>query len=340
MTSLFPTSSWASEVTGLRAPAMRLVVALLVLFGVAGAAQADTVRVGALKFGTVNWLLDVIKSNGLDKAEGIDLEILYLANKNASGVALQAGSADVIVGDWIWVARQRAEGADYTFVPYSTSLGAIMVPADSPVRDVSDLVGRRLGIAGGPLDKSWLLLRGLTAQQHGFDAEAEIERVFAAPPLLNEQILAGRVDAVLNFWPFAARLEAQGLRRLIGVEEIARQLGIESPLPLVGFIFGEGWARENEAATASLLRAIEAAMQRMAESDAEWERLRPLMKAPDDAAFLALRDRFRQGIPGPWTAERRADARRLFALLAELGGEKLVGRASVWQDGTFWLAAR
>lgn len=315
-----------------------LLLACLLLVTADG--RADTVRVGALKFGTVNWLLDVIKSNVLDQAEGVELEILYLANKNASGVALQAGSADVIVGDWIWVARQRAEGADYTFVPYSTSLGAVMVPAESPIRDLGDLAGRRLGIAGGPLDKSWLLLRALAAQNHDFDAEAEIERVFGAPPLLNEQIRAGRVDAVLNFWPYAARLEALGMRRLIGVEEIAEQLGIESPLPLVGFIFGEAWAKKNDKTVAAFLRAIEAAMRHMADSDAEWERLRPLMKAPDEATFLALRDRFRAGVPGAWTAERQADARRLFDLLAELGGEKLVGRATVWQDGTFWLATQ
>ncbi|HLB80260.1 MAG TPA: ABC transporter substrate-binding protein, partial [Dongiaceae bacterium] len=92
-----------------------------------------------LKFGTVNWELDVIETHGLDKAEGFDLQVVELAGKDATTVALQAGDVDVIVTDWIWVSRARAEGAAFTFVPYSTAVGGLMVPADSPVRTLADL---------------------------------------------------------------------------------------------------------------------------------------------------------------------------------------------------------
>jgi NitT/TauT family transport system substrate-binding protein len=71
-------------------------------------------------------------------------------------------------------------------------------------------------------------------------------------------------------------------------------------------------------------------------SDAEWVRLRPMMKAKDDATFRALRDAYRGGIPERWGAQERDAARRLFAILAEQGGEKLVGRSETLQDGTFW----
>ena len=80
-----------------------------------------------LKFGTVSWELDVIKQHGLDKAAGIDLDIVELANNQATAVALQAGEVDVIVTDWLWVSRQRADGAPFTFAPYSTSVGSLMV---------------------------------------------------------------------------------------------------------------------------------------------------------------------------------------------------------------------
>ena len=112
-----------------------------------------------------------------------------------------------------------------------------MVPAGSPVRDLSDLKGRSLGIAGGPLDKSWLLLRALARRSGGFDADREIDKAFAAPPLLNQQIQAGRLDAVLNFWHFAARLEAAGFRRVMGVDEMVSALGIDGKIPLIGYVF-------------------------------------------------------------------------------------------------------
>ena len=72
---------------------------------------ANKVTIGVLKFGTVSWLLDTIQANGLDKAEGVDLEIVPLASTQATTVSLQSGSVDVIATDWLWVSRERASGA-------------------------------------------------------------------------------------------------------------------------------------------------------------------------------------------------------------------------------------
>lgn len=326
----------------MRKLARRQALMALALFGaftLAAPALAGTIKVGVLRFGTVNWELDVVKANGLDKQEGIDLEIRPLASKGATSIALQAGDVDMIVTDWIWVVRQRAEGQPYTFVPYSTSLGALIVPADSPIKTLGDLKGKRLGIAGGPLDKSWLLLRALTAQRLGFDADDAVEKVFGAPPLVSEEIRQGRLDAVLNFWHYAARLEAAGLRRVVGVEDIVRDLGIGAKVPLIGYVFDEAWAETHRDDVLGFVRATRKAREIMAESDAEWDRLRPLMKAKDEATFGALRDGFRAGIPRRWGPTERADAGRLFAVLSGLGGEKLVGKATGVDDGTFWRPA-
>ena len=81
-------------------------------------------RIAVLKFGTVDWELNVIKAHGLDKAEGIDLQIVEAANTPATTVALEAGAADIIVTDWLWVSRQRAEGAG--FMVCGVGAGAIL----------------------------------------------------------------------------------------------------------------------------------------------------------------------------------------------------------------------
>jgi NitT/TauT family transport system substrate-binding protein len=299
---------------------------------------AGTIKLGVLKFGTVNWELDVIKANGLDKAEGLDLQTVDLANTGATTVALQAGAVDVIVTDWLWVTRQRADGAPFTFVPFSASVGALMLPPDSTVASLADLKGKKLGIAGGAVDKNWLVIRALAQQRHGLELDGAVDKVFGAPPLLNEEMLSGRLDGVINNWNFIAELEAKGYKKLLAVEDAQKELGIQTQVPLLGYVFDETWAVAHKDDVLALVRASRKAKDLLARSDPEWERLRPLMKAPDEATFAALRDGFRRGIPAHWGEAERADAVKLFGVMAKLGGAELIGKSAELQPGTFWSA--
>ena len=308
--------------------------AALTLPSLAGAGDSR-VRAGVLEFGTVNWELDVIATHGLAEREGVDLEVVGLGGKRATAVALQGGAADIIVTDWIWVSRQRAEGRDYTFVPYSLSVGGLMVRPDAGIAELADLRGRKVGIAGGPVDKSWLLLQAY-AKTQGVDLTESTEPTFGAPPLLNELIQRGDLPAVLNFWHYNARLAAAGMQELVSVREILPALGIERPIPLLGWVFDRGWAEENREALDGFLRASYAAKHLLLESDAEWERLHPRMKISDPATAAALRDAWRAGVPRGFDEAAREAAARTFAILAREGGEELVGSSDALAPETFW----
>jgi NitT/TauT family transport system substrate-binding protein len=301
---------------------------------------ATKVTIGVLKFGTVSWMLDTIQRNGLDKAEGVELNVIPLASTEATTVGLQGSSVDVIATDWLWVSRERSGGADFTFSPFTTALGSVMVPPNSPIKTLTDLKGKRLGVAGGPLDKSWLLMVAYALRTANLDLRTETTQVFGAPPLLAEKAKQGEIDAVLNFWPYAARLEAQGFKQLIGVEDVVSELGAKGEVAMVGYVFSETWAKENPEAVAGFLRAAAKADELLATSNEAWEPLKPLMRAEDDATFEALRRRYREGIPERSVAENEADAKVLYQFLRELGGEKLVGPGAELAPGTFWKGGK
>jgi NitT/TauT family transport system substrate-binding protein len=301
-----------------------------------GAAALEKVRIGLLKFGTVNWEVDTIRHNKLDTANGIELEVVELASNDATRVAIQARDVDVIVSDWLFVARQRSEGEKLTFVPYSTSVGAVMVHADSGVQSLEDLKGKKIGVAGGPLDKGWLMLRGMAQGTYGFDLAAETEQVFGAPPLLAETLQQGDLDAALNYWNYNAKLEAAGFRPLVSAQQAARALGATGDLSAIGYVFSEDWAAQHRDAALGFVKASRAAKALLAKSDEEWQRLRPLMNAEDDAVFAVLVKRYREGIPNRPIAEEIRDTALVYEHLAKIGGEKLVGKASRMPEGTFW----
>lgn len=312
---------------------------LLIQFAGHAAAQ-DVVKIGVLQFGTVNWEVDTIMHHRLDEANGVKLVPVVLASNDATRIAINAGAVDVIVSDWLYVSRQRAEGTPLTLVPFSTSVGAIMVPADSTARTLDDLKGMTVGVAGGPLDKNWLMLRGLAEEAYGFDLEAETEQAFGAPPLLSEKLMQGELDAALNYWNFNAALEVQGYRELIGGDEAAKALGAAGDISAVGYVFNEEWANEHKQTMLGFVQASRQAKEILATSDEEWSRIRPLMNVEDDEVFENVVARFREGIPSRPIAEEDRDTALIYEHLARIGGEELVGPATTMEPGTFWSALK
>ncbi len=297
-------------------------------------ADMPTLRAAVLEFGTVNWELNTIKHHEFDTANGFNLEVQGMAGGAAAKVAFQGGEADVIVSDWLWVARQRAAGKDFVFIPYSKAVGGVMVPGDSPAQDLTDLAGMKIGIAGGPLDKSWLILRAYAEKNHDMDLVAETEQVFGAPPLIFGAATSGEVGAAINFWHFAAKMEAAGMRTLIDVSDASADLGLDPETPLLGYVVRGEMVRDNPDLINGLAAASRAAKDLLATDDAEWARLRPNMNAKTDAQFAALVAGFRAGIPAPGPIDEAA-AGRMLELMYELGGEELLGQATALPDGTF-----
>jgi len=182
--------------------AMHLILTSILAVVMAGSAFAEgpKIRAAVLKIGTVNWELDTIKRNGFDTEAGFELEVQPFADNGATRVALEGGDADLAVADWIWVARQRAAG-----------------------QSLEDLAGKKIGIAGGPVDKSWLIMQAYATQKYGMDLSGATEQVFGAPPLIFKTALQGETDAAINFWHFLAKMKAGGMRELISVSEASKE---------------------------------------------------------------------------------------------------------------------
>jgi NitT/TauT family transport system substrate-binding protein len=318
-----------------RAAALALVASVVM---VSAAMAADRIRLVAQRTGSLAWELDVIKAHGLDKKADLDIQTLELASTEAGKIALKGGSADIIVSDWTWVARERALGDTLLYYPYLSTLGAVMVPAGSPIKDVADLRGKKLAVAGGPIDKSWLLLRAL-ALQSGLDLRTAATVVYGAPPLLSQKALQGETDATLTFWNFCADLEAAGQKRAIAMDNVLHRLGASGPVAMLGYVFDGAWAAKNRAALDRFLDASRQAKDILASAPAEWQRLAPRIGVTDPAALALYRAGYSEGIPRRPVGEEETDARALYRILADIGGAELVGPARKLEAESFYRPA-
>ncbi len=311
-------------------------VFLLVIMAIFIANASGKLRVGVLSFGTVNWELQTIKNNKLDSKNGFNLEIVKLASKNAVSTALLAKSVDVIVTDFIWVNRQRNKGFDFVYYPYSKVVGSMYARPELNINSLEKLDGKNLGVSGGSVDKTWLLMRAYSKYKYKKDLKDIVNPTYAAPPILNKKLLDKSLDATINFWHFTAKLNAKGMKKVIGLDDILPKLGIKNDISFIGWTFSESFVSQDKKIIDGFLKASSEAKQLLSSNDKEWDKLRTLMKAKKDSIFAVLKDGYKKGIVQKFDENNIKDTKKLYELLVKEGGQKLVGDAIKLDETIFY----
>jgi sulfonate transport system substrate-binding protein len=189
----------------------RGLVALFTLslgWGTLSQAQADTLRIGYQKYGT----LVLLKAKGtLEKRladQGTTVQWTEFPGGPQLLEGLNVGSIDFgVTGETPPVFAQAA-GADLVYVahePPAPTSEAILVPKDSPVTAVKDLKGKKVVLNKGS-NVHYLLVRAL--QDAGLDYR-DIQTVFLPPADARAAFERGSVDAWVIWDPYQAAAEQQ-----------------------------------------------------------------------------------------------------------------------------------
>ena len=298
--------------------------------------KANSIKIAVLKYGSVNWEYNVIKHHKLDKKNNVKIQKVEVTNKDASAVAFLSKSVDIFVTDWIWVSKQRNKGNLVSFYPYSNSAGGLMIKKGKKINSFLDLKNKKVGVAGGSLDKSWLFLRAYAIKKYKKDPLTFFKTSFAAPPLINGLLRNNQLDAGYNYWNYSARLEALGYVEFLTLKDILPNLGIKGELPLIGYVFREDFVKKNEKMLNGFIKASYEARNILKTSNNEWERLSKMTGAKNKLMLEKIRDGFRKGIPSDNHQLMRKNIQHAYEILSQIGGEELVGSSSSLASGTYW----
>jgi NitT/TauT family transport system substrate-binding protein len=305
-----------------------------------GSAHADPLKinVGVQQTGTVQWELSAMHNLGIDKKHNLEIETRQLADTQAGQIALQTGAVDVILSDFVFVALQRAQGANLTMVPHSLAVGDLVVDPAAGIKTVADLKGKQLASAGTPVDKSFVVLEAYYNSKTGGTLNTDATVKFGAPPLVNQLLLNGQTQAALNNWNWAVPAVVAGKTDLVSVQQMLKELGISETPPLLGWVFTEDTAAKKGEALKAFLDASFDTKQALLTDDSAWPGIRKLMNVgDDDKLFTAMRDGYRNGVVrGYDEASTTKAATETFNLLVKFGGKEAVGGATALPDGTFY----
>jgi sulfonate transport system substrate-binding protein len=178
--------------------------------------KSDTVRIGYQKSST---LIVVLKTQGTLEKLLAPLGTKVTWHEFTSGLplleALNLGNIDVSadVADTVPVFAQAA-GANLTFVAQeapSPSAQAIVVRADSPLKTVADLKGKKIGFAKAA-GAHYLLIAALEKAGLSFK---DIEPAYLTPADGRAAFERGAIDAWVVWDPFLAAVQRQSSVRVL-----------------------------------------------------------------------------------------------------------------------------
>jgi NitT/TauT family transport system substrate-binding protein len=284
------------------------------------------VRVAYVPVATVLPAL-VAKDEGIFDKNGLDVTLTPIENvttiPGTLGRQFEIGSStspDTIkaVGQGIGVAAVTGGTVDTK----DNAVGEIVVPADSPIKSVADLRGKRVATPSVGAAMHVSLLNWLSQKQVPLDSLTAVETPF---PTMADQLKAGRVDAVEAVQPFLGLLLQAG-NRSIGAP--LQSIGAPPVLGVV-WIAGSGWARENPEALARWNRSMVEAQKLIARDDKRARAvLQKYTELPPEVAAKVKLPAFASELPAaelaaklvPWVAALR----RTGQFKGEVGSDQLV----------------
>jgi NitT/TauT family transport system substrate-binding protein len=148
-------------------------------------------------------------AGALLRAEGFNVE--YIPDLPFDAVA--RGDADFEVNTAAWLVSHLNAGAAITVLA-GVHVGCYELFAHEPIRTISDLRGKRVGIPQAPGSAGHLLLAVMAAQV-GLDPHKDIDWITTSSGDFLETFAQGEVDAFLGFPPEPQQLRARKIGRVI-----------------------------------------------------------------------------------------------------------------------------
>jgi NitT/TauT family transport system substrate-binding protein len=271
-----------------------------------------------------------IQQFGLDKKHGLALEVIDYAAPGQQYTMYRSGAADVSAGNFIDLLRQRKAGlglqAFHAFQGYSNLI--VTKPA-SPIKTYADLKGKKVGEFGTTF-LDWLILRAAGKKAYGVDLGTDATLVQGAPPLLNQFLAKGDVDATLQFSSLTFGPIVKGDQRIVAdMRDVMWAGGLDPDAFYLHWQVTEAWTKAHPAVVGPLSAMIDDAYAKLKSDDDLWPPLAQKIGITDPKIMEVYRDEARKIDNPPYAKSLIPPTQVLLDSIVAVAGEAAVGVTKV-----------
>ena len=209
--------------------------------------------------------LYVAQDYGFFAQQGLHVRIEKIASSAAVLAAQEKGQVDITAGSYVAYIAAQAAGARFRILAEASALQpdtrVLVISANSPIKSVNDLVGKKIGL-NGTNSIGTLLISALLAQRGISPAKVTFVTDPGGFPAMPAELRDGTWDAAFLAEPYVTVAgENYGERELADLDQ-----GATLNFPIDGYMATQAWAVKHPKTVAAFVRAIEEG-QELADND-------------------------------------------------------------------------
>jgi NitT/TauT family transport system substrate-binding protein len=232
-----------------------LLVAFAALAAPATAPAQDKIRVGLIPISEALGAV-IADKEGFFKAEGIDVETSKFESGATAVPVLQSGRLGIALSNTVSTLQALGQGLDATVLapgavvrsaPPDTTTALIVLK--DKIGSIKDLAGKRIGV--NVINSSAWLHAVAALDKHGVDW-TKVRFTEIPFPQMNDPLLNGQVDAIVQVDPFRSALMATGKAEILSWTYVETAPGTD----ITQYIALTSWVDKNRAAAEKFSRAV------------------------------------------------------------------------------------
>jgi NitT/TauT family transport system substrate-binding protein len=282
--------------------------------GNCGPLTQPTSATAATNPGAQDLVIKTVKSQGFDKKYHLDLDVKSFLNPPATAQAITQHAVDFGFGGLTTMVQARAGRSDVMMIgALSTPGSGVFVPKDSPIQNLGDLKGKRVGSFTQPNGAVTSLLQVYAQKKYHLDLLHQVDgQIHVAPEATLEGLMdKGELDAIYLSVDGTALAQYEGkYRQIVNLAtDFTKEMGYDALY--LGPVTTEKYAGQNCSAVRAYVSAIRDAIGYIETTPPVWQSYAQSLGHPEAAS--AYQKLYRDSFVTEWTQKQVDDMTKLVA---------------------------